>query len=130
MAKKNFDVQSDAKKSLGELISRLRKVKSLSLRQFAIKIDIPPSNVTYIEKGVNSPSSEVYARIVTVLSPKEKERKEMDKLYSIIRNVPPPDVCDILLKKPELWEKLKLLDGVALSDSQLESVETLFATFK
>lgn len=130
MAKKNFDIQSNAKQSLGNMISQLRQKQKMSLRQFAQIIDIPPSNVTYIEKGVNAPSPEIYARIIKALSPEVKEHEDMDKHYCEIRNIPPPDVCDILLKSPELREKLRLLDDVKLTSNQLESIGTLFATFK
>lgn len=130
MAKKNFDTQSNAKQSLGNMISQLRQRQKMSLRQFAQIIDIPPSNVTYIEKGVNAPSPEIYARIIKALSPEAKEHEDMDKHYCEIRNIPPPDVCDILLKSPELREKIRLLDDVKLTSNQLESIGTLFATFK
>lgn len=130
MPKKNFDIQRDAKQSLGELICRLRKARHLSLRQFASLIDIPPSNVTYIEKGINAPSPEIYARIISILSPNAQEHHDMDTYYCKIRNIPPPDVCKIILNTPELSDKLRLLDNVQLSSSQLESIGTLFSTFK
>lgn len=130
MAKKNFDVKCDFKQSLGKMISRLRQSQNLSLRNFAKLISVPPSNVTYIEKGVNAPSPEIYARIINVLSPQAQEHQDMDMYYCKIRNVPPPDVCEILLKTPELREKLRLLDDVQLSPNQLESIGTLFSTFK
>ena len=130
MAKKNFEVQYDDKQSLGKLISCLRKDKNMSLRKFAKLIEIPPSNVTYIEKGVNAPSSEIYARIINVLSPQAKDHQNMDMYYCKIRNIPPPDVCEILLNTPELREKLRLLNNVQLSSNQLDSIGTLFSTFK
>ena len=130
MAKKNFDVQYETKQSLGNMISRLRQSHNLSLRQFAKLINLPPSNVTYLEKGVNAPSPEVYARIVNVLSPNVQEHQEMDMYYCKIRNIPPPDVCEILLNIPELREKLRILNNVQLSSNQLESIGTLFSTFK
>ena len=130
MAKKNFDVQCDSKQALGKIISHLRQSQNLSLRQFAKLINIPPSTVTYIEKGINTPSPEIYARIVDVLSPNLQEQQAMDMYYCRIRKIPPPDVCEILLHTPELREKLRLLNNVQLSSSQLESIETLFSTFK
>ncbi len=130
MAKKNFGVESDAKQSLGYMISRLRQSKNMSLRQFAKAINIPPSNVTYIEKGVNAPSPEIYSKIVGALSPNVQERQEMDMYYCKIRKIPPPDVCEILLKTPELREKLRILGDLNLSSNQLESIGTLFSTFK
>ncbi len=130
MAKKQFDIQGDVKRSLGDLICRLRKAKDLSLRQFAKAIGLPPSNVTYIEKGVNVPSPEVYSNIIKVLIPPDKEHQKMDMYYCSIRNIPPPDVCEILLNTPELRDKLRLLENVQLSSNQLELIGALFATFK
>lgn len=130
MAKKNFDIQCDDKQALGIMISCLRKSQNLSLRQFAKIISMPPSNVTYIEKGVNAPSPETYARIINALSPNAQQHHEMDMYYCKIRKIPPPDVCEILLKTPELRDKLRLLDNVQLSSNQLESIETLFSTFR
>lgn len=130
MAKKNFDVQCNFKQSLGKMISRLRQSQNLSLRKFAKLISVPPSNLTYIEKGVNAPSPEIYSRIVNILTPNAQEHQEMDKYYCKIRNIPPPDVCEILLNTPELREKLRLLNNVQLSSNQLDSIGTLFSTFK
>ena len=47
MAKKCFNAQQD-KRLLGKLISQLRINKSVSLRQMAQMISIPPSNLTYL----------------------------------------------------------------------------------
>ena len=130
MAKKNFDFQAKEKKSLGVLINKLRVEKKLSLRKFAIKIGLPPSNVTYIENGNNAPTAEVYAKVVDILQPSTEERRMMDDLYAKIRNSPPPDVCAVLLKNSKLSEKLKILDGVELSQAQLINIEKLFISFK
>lgn len=129
MAKKNFDKQIQEKISLGELISKLRQEKKISLRKFAETIGLPPSNLSYIEKGINVPSAEIYQRIVDKLEPSEQEHKKLDELYIIIRNVPPPDVCGVLLQNIELGEKIKILSNIQLTSTQLESIEKLFLKF-
>ncbi len=129
MAKKNFDKQIKEKISLGELISKLRQEKKVSLRRFAETIGLPPSNLSYIEKGINVPSAEIYQRIVDKLEPSEQEHKKLDELYIIIRNVPPPDVCGVLVQNIELGEKIKLLSNIQLTSTQLESIEKLFLKF-
>lgn len=129
MAKKNFDKQIKEKISLGELISKLRQEKKVSLRRFAETIGLPPSNLSYIEKGINVPSAEIYQRIVDKLEPSEQEHKKLDELYIIIRNVPPPDVCGVLAQNIELGEKIKLLSNIQLTSTQLESIEKLFLKF-
>ena len=129
MAKKNFDKQIKEKISLGELISKLRQEKKISLRRFAETIGLPPSNLSYIEKGINVPSAEIYQRIVDKLEPSEQEHKKLDALYIIIRNLPPPDVCGVLLQNIELGEKIKLLSNIQLTSTQLESIEKLFLKF-
>lgn len=130
MAKKNFDVQNQDKIDLGKLIANLRKEKNISLRQLAKAIEIPPSNVTYIEKGVNSPSAETYSKIVSVLTPTDDIHKKMDELYSKIRKTPPPDVCEVILQTPELGEIIRNLGEIRLSAGRIEQIGTLIATFK
>ena len=108
MAKKNFTQHSKEKEDFGKLISELRKNKNYTLRKFAKAIKLPASNLSYIENGVNSPTAEIYANIIDRLQPKKEARAKLDKLYGQIRNVPPPDICDILLKNPSLYEKIRL----------------------
>ena len=128
--KKDFDSKSQDKIALGKAISKLRYDKALSLRQMAKSIGIPPSNLTYIENGVNAPTADIYVLIIQKLAPTEKQRKIMDELYMKIRQTPPPDVCNIILNNKELGEKIRLLNNVSLSSDQLVSIEKLFATFK
>ena len=63
MVKKNFNAQQD-KIVLGKIIAKLRMDKNVSLRQMAQGINIPPSNLTYIEDGRNVPTADVYSRII------------------------------------------------------------------
>lgn len=130
MSKKNYTVQSKEKRALGKIISKLRKEQNISLRKFSTLIKLSPSNISYIENGVNVPTSDVYQTIINVLLPTQKIHKQMDILYSKIRNAPPPDVCEILNQNSELNDKLKLLSNIKLTDDQLKSVELLFSTFQ
>ncbi len=129
MAKKNFSEQSEEKSALGELISKLRNEKKLSLRKFATAVGLSPSNVTYIEKGINAPTSEIYQNIINALKPGGENQRELDRLYSIIRKVPPPDVCEILMKNPVIGEKLRLLNNPQLTNEQIQQMEKLLASF-
>ena len=129
MPKKNFNAQQD-KIVLGKLIAKLRADKNISLRQMAQGINIPPSNLTYIEDGRNVPTADVYSRIIDFLNPINKVQKQMDDLYTKIRHAPPPDVCNILIENKGLGERIKLLQNVSLSPEQLTSIEELFASFK
>ena len=130
MAKKNFELNSDAKVSLGSIIMKLRMSKGMSLRVFSAAIGIPPSNETYLEKGVNVPTNTVYEKIIDVLEPDIQTRQEMDYLYSSIRQSPPPDVCKILLRNLTLGEAIKLLGTAQLSEKQIAQVVDLFESFK
>ena len=107
MAKKNFNQRREEKVKLGKIIKESREEKEISLRAFADYVGLSPSNITYIEKGVNVPTGDVYLKILDKLKPNEKTQTKMDKLYMKIRNLPPPDVCEILLKKPELIKKIR-----------------------
>lgn len=129
MAKKNYNAQSKEKRILGELISKLRSEKNLSLRKFSEAIGLSPSNMAYIENGVNAPTAEIYQKIINVLAPNKEIQKKLDKLYTIVRKVPPPDVCDILIKNPIIGEKLKLLKDYQLTNEQLKEMEKLIKSF-
>lgn len=130
MAKKNFKIQKKEKIDLGLLISELRKKRAMSLRKFAEAIEISPSNVTYIENGVNAPTAGIYRKIVSVLVPPSDILNKMDKLYAEIRKTPPPDVCEILIQNKELAEKIRLLSDVQLSQTQIERIGELFSALK
>lgn len=116
------------KKKLGKKICTLRG--EMSQRELAKKINLPNSNLKYIEDGVNAPTNEVYEKIIDTLSPPPKERKEMDKLFSLIRNTPPPDVCNIIIKTEGMNEAIRLIDGIPLNSEQLERVKELFISLK
>mgnify|MGYP003324873085 CR=1 FL=1 len=107
MAKKNFSLQDEKKKALGKLIRKLRESKELSLRSLADAVGLSPSNLSYIEKGVNAPTGEVYLKIVEKINPDKKAYQKMDELYMAIRNLPPPDICELLMKNPELIEQIR-----------------------
>lgn len=129
MAKKSFNNQSKEKDALGKLISKLRNEKGLSLRKFAENIGLSPSNMTYIEKGINAPTAEVYERILKELKPEEKEKTEMDRLFCMVRNVPTPEVCQVILNNYELGERIKSIGDTVLTAEQLNLVERLFNSF-
>ena len=47
-----------AKKKLGTLIAKCRG-KNMSQRRLAEAVDLPPSNMKYIEDGINCPTANV-----------------------------------------------------------------------
>jgi len=122
----------DAKKKLGKKIARLRKSQKeeISSRTLAIKVGLSPSNMKYIEDGVNAPTAEIYAKIVGYLEPKDDLRDEMDSLYTIIRGTPPPDVCDIIIKNKGMNDVLRSLKNKSLSAQQLGMIKELFDSFE
>lgn len=117
-----------AKKRLGDLISKCRGTR-MSQRQLAATVGLSPSNMKYIEDGINCPTADVYSKIVSTLNPTSKKRAEMDRAYMIIRNTPPPDVCDRVRKDPLLMNAIRAMDGAPLTESQALQVTTLFASF-
>ena len=70
------------KGELGKLIKSNREAKDYSQRGLAKAIDLPNSNLKYIEDGINAPSPEVYKNIILQLNPNDKDRDKMDYLYS------------------------------------------------
>ena len=129
MAKKDFSIQSEEKKALGKLISKLRNEKKISLRKFAEAIGLSPSNISYIEKGTNIPTAEVYEKILKVLNPKVEDKNEMDKLFCKVRKIPTPEVCKVILNNYELGEMIKSIGNAVLTSEQLKLVDKLFRSF-
>lgn len=129
MAKKNFSIQSEEKGALGKLISKLRSEKNLSLRKFADAVGLSPSNMTYIEKGINIPTAEVYEKIIKELKPKTEDKIEMDKLFCKVRKIPTPEVCQVILNNYELGERIKAIGDTILTTEQLTLVEEIFKSF-
>lgn len=116
------------KKKLGKKIGDLRG--KMSQRELAKQIGLPNSNLKYIEDGVNSPTHEVYAAIIKILSPGPKDHKEMDELFSLIRKTPPPDVCNIISEHKGMNDVIRIIDGIPLSNEQLKQIEDLLMSFK
>lgn len=121
-----------AKQQLGEKIKKLRESKkeTISLRKLASLLNLPPSNMKYIEDGVNAPTAEVYDAIIRNLKPKDKLHAEMDRLYTIIRGTPPPDVCDIVRKNNGMNDALRIVKDQELSAQQIASLKALLTSFK
>lgn len=124
-------VVKEAKKELGTKITECRKELAvpLSMRKFAEAIEIPPSNIKYIEDGINAPSHDVYARIIKVLKPPPDIHAKMDKLYTIIRKSPPPDVCDTINNNQDLFDVIRIFSDQILTTEQISKAKILFETF-
>lgn len=118
---------------LGQAIKAIRTDDErgyVSLRKMEDAVGIPASNIKYIEDGVNAPSPEAYEAIIKELNPTDEERKELDRLYSLIRGTPPPDVCKIICANDGLNSALRVLDGQTLTDEQIAEVTALLTSFK
>lgn len=116
-----------AKKKLGKIISKCRG--ETSLRAFAKSVGLPPSNMKYIEDSINAPTAEIYTAIVQNLKPDKKTHDEMDRLYSVIRGAPPPDVCNIVLNQKGMNDTLRIIEGQELSVQQMEDLQKLLTSF-
>lgn len=115
------------KKELGKLIKECRDKKSL--RSVADAVGIPPSNLKYIEDGVNAPSPETYANLINELSPQTPMRRKMDRAYMAIRSVPPPDVCKVVTANEGLNDSLRIIEGHTLTPQQFQELNTLLRSF-
>ena len=115
------------KKELGKLIKECRDKKSL--RSVADAVGIPPSNLKYIEDGVNAPSPETYANLISELSPQAPMRKKMDRAYMSIRSAPPPDVCKVVTTNEGLNDSLRIIEGHTLTPQQFQELNTLLRSF-
>lgn len=117
-----------SKEKLGKLIAGCRG-KNMSQRQLAMAINLPPSNMKYIEDGINCPTAEVYSKIISVLKPPPTKRAQLDQAYMIARNTPPPDVCDRVKKDPCLMKIIRAMDDTPLTESQAGQIMALLNSF-
>lgn len=125
---KEQDNKKELKEELGKIIKSYRLEKGMSQRGLAKAIDLPNSNLKYIEDGINAPSFEVYKKIMRELNPNAKDRERMDYLYSKIRGTPPPDICDFMLANHELFTAIRKNKG-RLTKAQTEKLNALLETF-
>ena len=123
---KNKSIEA-AKKKLGKIISDCRG--EMSQRTLAKSVELPPSNMKYIEDGINAPTADVYAAIIQTLKPKPKIHDEMDRLYSVIRGTPPPDVCNIIINNKSMNDALRIIEGQELTTAQMEELHKLLTSF-
>ena len=105
--KHEIDIKKELKIELGQIIKSNREAKGDSQRGLATAIDLPNSNLKYIEDGINAPSFEIYKKIMIELNPNSKDRERMDYLYSGIRGTPPPDICEFIMGNTELYEAIR-----------------------
>ena len=107
ISNREIDNKKELKEELGQLIKFNRKAKWESQRGLAKAIDLPNSNLKYIEDGINAPSPEVYKNIILLLKPNDEDRGRMDYLYSQIRGTPPPDICEFIIENDEVFESIR-----------------------
>ena len=107
ISNQEIDNKKELKEELGQLIKFNRKAKVESQRGLAKAIDLPNSNLKYIEDGINAPSPEVYKNIILLLKPNDEDRGRMDYLYSQIRGTPPPDICEFIIENDEVFESIR-----------------------
>lgn len=125
---REIDNKKELKEELGQLIKFNRKAKGESQRGLAKAIDLPNSNLKYIEDGINAPSPEVYKNIILMLKPSDKDRDKMDYLYSQIRGTPPPDICEFLIENDEVFGSIRK-NKCKLTRTQTEKLNTLLEAF-
>ena len=119
--KREIDNKKDMKEELGKLIKLNREKKGETQRGLAKTIDLPNSNLKYIEDGINAPSPKVYKNIILFLKPSDEDRGRIYYLYSQIRGTPPPDICEIIMKNPNLYGVLRTVGiETKISDNQVE----------
>ena len=117
-----------ARVNLGKAIAKCRGTR-WSQRQLALAIGLPPSNLKYIEDGVNASTADVYERLMEKLEPPAEMRRRMDRLYMTIRKAPPPDVCKVIADNPNLLDVFRTLEGKLVTQEQVDRMNVLLSSF-
>ena len=130
MAKSKDSDTRDGKNQKIELGILLKECRGeRSLRNVAAAVGLSPSNLKYIEDGVNAPSPEIYIKLMHELEPKGKVKKDIEHAYMIIRQAPPPDVCKVITNNENLNDSLRVLEGYTLTQRQLKELDALLNSF-
>ena len=116
-----------AMKKLGRKLAECRGKRSL--RKVSEPSGISPSQLLSIENGALAPTSDIYAKLLVTLKPTDNQRADMDQLFMVIRKVPPPDVCEVIINCPGLIPAIRAVNGVILTEQQIESLNSLLASF-
>lgn len=126
--KREIDNKKELKVELGMIIKSNREAKDNSQRGLAKAINLPNSNLKYIEDGINAPSFEIYKKIICELNPNPKDRARMDYLYSRIRGTPPPDICEFMVANNKIFDSIRK-NKCRLTRTQIEKLNNLLETF-
>lgn len=70
-------------------------------------IDLLNSNLKYIGDGINAPSLEVYKKIILRLNPNDNDKGRMYYLYSLIRGILPPYICEFMIENDEVFNAIR-----------------------
>lgn len=130
--KKEQQQVSNSKKALGGFIKEERLRKKMSQRKLAqlcvsgSNHSLPNSNLKYIEDGVNAPSPQTYNLISQHLALSPEKQYELDRLYSEVRQIPPPDICKIILNNQEINKYLRLLVNQNLTSDDFTKIKECF----
>jgi transcriptional regulator with XRE-family HTH domain len=88
-------------KTFGETIREARKQAKISLRKFAVLIEVTPTYVSKIERTEALPPAEaIIARMAIVLN------YDFDELMSLANKIP-SDILQLLQNNIELWAALR-----------------------
>ncbi len=113
---------------LGKLLKECRGEQSL--RKIAGQVGIAASQLQSLEDAKLTPTAEVYAKLVEVLAPDDKTKREMDHLFMTIRKTPPPDVCELIIDNPNLIPLLRSMDGMKLGKREINTIMSMIAQIK
>ena len=83
------------------------KTKGDSQCGLAKFIDLPNSNLKYIEDGMNAPSLEVYKKIILRLNPNDNDKGRMYYLYSLIRGILLPYICEFIIENNKVFNAIR-----------------------
>lgn len=124
------DEKERRQKQLGARLQKLREKRGFSLRELGAKVGTSAPNLLHLEKGYATPTPQVYEKMLAALSPNPGECGRLDTLYSELRELPPPDVCKVLLANSGLNEALRMLRGVTLTGDQLRELRETLLRFR
>lgn len=117
-----------ASEKLAKLLRECRGEQSL--RKIAGQIGIAASQLQSLEEAKLTPTANVFSKLLVVLRPDEKTKKELEHLYMTIRKTPPPDVCEFIIDHPNLIPLLRSMDGMKLGKREINTIMSMITQIK
>ena len=107
--------------TFGAYVHRLRKNKSIGMRELARRLEVSPSYLNDIEKDKRvAPRAEIVRAMAEIL---EADPEKIFDLAGLSKNSVPPDVLDIIRDREKITSLLRMINNYNLTDQEIQMIK-------